>query len=120
MYQRSAFVVAFVAAVLISASAFGQGYRWLETSPVKFFTDKDWTMLKSTARKLLDSGADGAEGSWENPDSGSHGTIKVLNTYKYEGLRCRRTHFSNSAGGFHSSGIYGLCKVADGTWKVAG
>jgi surface antigen len=112
-------VAATLAAVLVSTSAFAQGFRWLDTSPVAHFNDEDWDMLRSTARPLLDNGADGSEDSWKNPDSGSYGSIKVLNTFQKDGLRCRRTYFSNSAGGFHGTGIFNLCKVADGSWKIA-
>lgn len=119
MYLRTVHIAVSLAAILLSASAFAQGYRWLDTSPVAHFNDEDWTMLRSTARAVLDNGADGTEDSWRNPDSGSYGSIKVLNTYEQNGLRCRRTYFSNSAGGFHGTGIFNLCKVADGTWKIA-
>jgi hypothetical protein len=118
--QRCSFLTAVsLAALVVSASAFGQGYRWLDTSPIQHFTDEDWTLLRSTARDVLDNGADGSEDSWENSDSGASGSIKVLNTYEKDGLRCRRTYFANSAGGFHGTGIFNLCKVADGTWKIA-
>ncbi len=119
MYPRTVFLAVSLAAILLSTAAFAQGYRWLDTSPAAHFNDEDWTMLRSTARELLDNGADGTEDSWENPASGSSGSIKVLNTYQQNGLRCRRTYFSNSAGGFHGSGIFSLCKVADGSWKIA-
>lgn len=75
--------------------------------------------MRSTTREVLDNGADGTQKTWENPDSGASGTIKVLNTYEQNGLRCRRTHFSNSAGGFDGAGTFNLCKVADGSWKIA-
>lgn len=119
MHRFSFLFAVTLAATLMPAAATGQGYRWLDTSPAAHFTDEDWTMLRSTAREVLDNAADGTEDSWKNPDSGASGTIKVLNTYEQEGLRCRRTYFANSAGGFHGTGIFNLCKVADGSWKIA-
>lgn len=119
MYSRLVVIAASLTAVLVSSSALPQGYRWLDTSPVAHFSDKDWSMLRSTARPLLDDGADGSQASWENTDSGSYGSIKVLNTFQKDGRRCRRTYFSNSAAGFHGTGIFNLCKVADGSWKIA-
>ncbi len=76
-------------------------------------------MLRATAREVLDNGADGTEASWSNPATENSGSIKVLNTYEENGLRCRRTEFSNHARGLSGSGIHRLCKVADGTWKIA-
>ena len=119
MHPRTALIAATVAAALIQTPAFAQGYRWLDTSPVRHFTDEDWSLLRSTAREVLDNGADGSEDSWENPDSGSSGSIKVLSSFQQDGLHCRRAHFSNSAGGFHGSGIFNLRRVADGSWKIA-
>lgn len=119
MYFRTFLSAAAAAALLVSASAMGQGYRWLDTSPVRFFTDADWEILRSTARKTLDNGADGTEASWSNPDTDASGSIKVLSTYQENGLRCRKTQITNQARGLAGSGIFRLCKVADGTWKIS-
>ena len=75
--------------------------------------------MRGTMSEVLDNGADGAEDSWENPDSGASGAIQVLNTYEENGLQCRRARFSNSAGGFEGISYFNLCKVADGSWKFA-
>lgn len=119
MHRFSFLFAVVLAANLLSAAAFGQGYRWLDTSPVKHFTEEDWNLFRSTMQETLDNGADGSEGTWENPDSGGHGSIKVLSSFEQEGLRCRRARLSNSAGGFEGGGTFNLCKVADGTWKFA-
>ena len=114
-----AICTAVLTADLLSAPASAQGYPWLDTLPVAHFTDEDWSMLRGTTRELVDNGADGKEDSWKNSASGSDGSVKVLNTYEHNELRCRRAYSSNSAGRFNGSGVYSLCKVADGSWKIA-
>lgn len=119
MHYRTLLSAAAAAAIFASATATAQGYRWLDTSPVRFFTDEDWEMLRATAREALDNGADGTEVSWKNADTDVSGTIMVMNTYEENGLRCRKTKFLNHARGLTGGGIYRLCKVADGKWKIS-
>ena len=91
-------VAAAFAAALIHTTAAAQGYGWLDTSPVRFFTDGDWEVLRGTARNALDNAADGTTASWKNPETDATGSVTVLNTYEEDGRKCRRTKFFNSAG----------------------
>ena len=105
---------------LVSAPAIGAGqFGWLENSPVSNFTDDDWALLRQTARDMLDNGEDASKAEWSNPSTGAEGTVEVLNTYEEDGRTCRRTKFYNSAGGVTGTGLYRLCRIEDGTWKIA-
>ena len=119
MKKVSALVIAATVGILISASAQSQTYKWLDTSPIKFFTDQDWELMRSTARRTLDKADDGTTAAWSNPETEASGSITVINTYEEEGRRCRKTKFFNSARGLTGTGIFRLCKVEDGTWKIA-
>lgn len=117
--KRVIFLTAAIAAALVTVSAQGQGYRWLDTSPIKFFSDEDWELMRSTARKTLDNSRDGTTANWSNPETDASGSITVISTYEEDGRRCRKTKFYNSARGLTGSGIFRLCRIEDGTWKIA-
>ena len=119
MKKLSALLITAAVAIFVSATARSQTYRWLDTSPIKFFTDQDWEIMRSTARRTLDDAKDGTTANWSNPETEASGSITVISTYEEEGRRCRKTKFFNSARGLTGSGIFRLCKVEDGTWKIA-
>lgn len=74
--------------------------NFLKDGPVGKFTDRDWEMMQETTRTALDNAPDGETVSWSNSDSGASGTIRPLETYDMDGMRCRRTELSNSAGDY--------------------
>ena len=107
---------------LALAPAFAQGggqYGWLRASPLSVFTEVDWEMLRKNARGALDGAADGTTASWENPDTGHSGSVTVLSSYEEDGRRCRKAKFTNEARGMTGIQTHRLCKVDDGTWKIA-
>ena len=113
-------VLSMAVVLLIGSTAVqATGYRWLDTSPLRHFTDADWDMMRSNARAALDSGADGAQADWKNDSTGASGYIKVISSYEEEGRKCRKAEFSNSARGMTGGGIFRLCKADDGTWKLS-
>lgn len=106
--------------VLAPASAQGGGqYGWLRASPLSVFTEVDWEMMRKNARGALDNGADGSTASWQNPDTGHSGSVSVLSSYEEDGRRCRKAKFTNEARGMIGIQTHRLCKVDDGTWKIA-
>ncbi len=107
-----------VAAPAATAQGGGQ-YGWLRGSPIIKFTDKDWELLRSNARTALDDEPDGTTTSWGNPDTGHSGSITVISSFEKDGRRCRKARFSNEAGNLSGTETHDLCKVADGTWKIA-
>ncbi len=106
--------------MLVSTPALSAGqFGWLENSPVSHFTDDDWARLRETARNTLNNAEDGTKAEWSNPSTGAEGSVQVLNTYEEDGRTCRRTKFYNSAGGLTGGGVYPLCQVEGGSWKIA-
>jgi surface antigen len=103
----------------LPASVDAQGYQWLDQSPISFFDDEDWELLRSTSREALEEGEVGETDGWHNEKTGASGTITVLETSEHEGMQCRRAKFFNSAGGVTGTGVFRMCKTADGTWKIA-
>lgn len=119
MKTNLASAITAMVAIFLSVPVQSQTYKWLDTSPIKFFTDQDWEIMRSTARQTLDGADDGTTATWSNPETEASGSITVINTYEEEGRRCRRTKFFNSARGLTGSGIFRLCKIEDGSWKIA-
>jgi surface antigen len=111
-------LAAALATLPAAASAAGQ-FGWLRASPLSVFTEVDWEMLRKNARGTLDESPDGTTSSWENPDTGHSGSVTVLSTYEEDGRRCRKAKFTNEARGMTGIQTHRLCKVADGTWKIA-
>ena len=111
--------IGMMAAVLTLGSASAQAFwAWMRDSVVNQFTDADWEILKGEAQRVLDDEADGAIVDWHNPESGNGGSIRPLESFTYQGMRCRKTPFRHaSADGLKGQGVYNLCRQDDGTWK---
>ena len=109
-----------IVTVLLMGSMPVQAWKWLETTPASKFNDDDWSLLKSTARDLLDNGQDGEIREWDNPDTGNSGKIKIISSSDSDGKKCRKTAFKNIASFYSLSGqqVHRLCKQSDGTWKI--
>lgn len=93
--------------------------RWLQYSPVRYFTDKDWDMMKEAARQMLDSGKDGDSATWKNPESGNQGSLKALSTIETGGATCREAEITNQAKKRSGTSRFTFCRQADGTWKIS-
>ena len=118
MLTRILTISALLTTVLFSGNVSALNFGWLDTSPLRYFADSDWVLLRSTMQKALDSGTDGDTAKWHNPDTEAAGSIKLINSYQEEGKHCRKVEIANSARGLHDGGIFRLCKIGD-TWKVA-
>jgi len=106
--------------LLAFGSAQGANFRWLEFSPVRYFTDGDWEMMTTTADRALNNGKDGEAFDWSNPESGSSGSLTPIGKAKSrKGSDCRKLKISNHAKGLSNTSTQILCKQPDGEWKVA-
>ena len=114
-------VVAGGAIALLAAppAAEAQRWRWLDTSPVRAFTESDWEVVRSAAREALDTAEEGETVGWQNEGTGASGTITLRGESEHEGLPCREAKFFNSADGLTGTAIHRLCKIADGSWRIA-
>jgi hypothetical protein len=64
----------------------------------------------------------GASNSWNNPETGSHGSSSVTRIFKSHGMTCHRLHHEVAAGGRTPPRTYDLnwCLTPDGSWKTKG
>lgn len=120
MTTRIALVAAALAAMLTTTSAHSVNWRALDYSPVRFFTDTDWALFRLTSRKLLEEAPDGETRTWENPDSGNHGAMKTVSTYKNDvGLKCRQIRVRNAARSLTGEATVHVCKHPKGNWEFS-
>ena len=110
--------IVFTLAVLCVSSVMAQNTMFLRKSPIAHLNDTDRKILRETIDALLVS-PDGTVSNWENPETGSGGRVKVLDTEEINGLTCRNIRARNQARGRQADGIYRLCKGSDGNWKFA-
>lgn len=114
-----AFVVALAAACVAHVpTAYGSNLRFLEFSPSAYFNDKDWELLRSTTRKLLDEGKKGDTATWKNDENGHNGTLTLLGSFEKFGTTCRRVEVFNDAVTVKATRVVDMCKDKEGAWKI--
>jgi surface antigen len=106
-------------AISLPAAATGLNMRWLQYSPVSYFTDEDWRLAREAAREALNEAALGKIVSWENPESGASGSSTPLKALEKDGMLCRYLKIFNSANDTSGESIQFFCQQKDGTWKAA-
>ena len=90
--------------------------RWLNYSPVRYFTDQDWEMAKSAARQALNDAKDGETVEWKNPKSQNYGSLTPLSSTNKKGTTCRELKIVNHANHLDGSSVYEFCQKPDGKW----
>ncbi len=117
MKRKTATIVMALIMVLGAANAVAV-WGWLRDAAVAEFTDADWEILQSEARRTLNEVADGERVDWNNPESGNGGSIKPLESFSYQGLKCRKVALRNTtASGLKGQGTFNLCLQEDNSWK---
>ena len=96
-----------------------QNLSFLTGAPVAHLSDADKEILGETVRDTLNNQSDGATVEWLNPDTGSTGTIQVLDTHEDFGTTCRSVRTFTQADGREGGGIHRLCKAEDDSWRFA-
>jgi surface antigen len=104
--------------VLITQPLYAENLRWLNYSPVKFFTDKDWELAKSAARQALNEAKDGEKVPWSNPETKTHGALTPTSSTTKNGAKCRTLKIENHANNLSGSALYLFCQQNDGKWKA--
>ena len=107
-----------LAAFLIHGSAGAVNLFWLDTAPVRHFSDKDWEMATRAADEALASRKDGETVAWKNAESGHSGEVMVTRTLQRDGRSCRNLAIENRAGGKSGSSEFLFCVQPDGQWKI--
>lgn len=98
--------------------AYGFNTLFVDKMPIGRMTSEDIDILMAAAYKALDDLPDGATTHWENPKTGAGGYLTPRASYRESGLTCRDMQVENSAGGLSNRSVFGMCKQADGTWKI--
>ncbi|MDJ0806537.1 MAG: RT0821/Lpp0805 family surface protein [Gammaproteobacteria bacterium] len=105
---------------LVGRTGYPTDLQVLKYSPVRYFSETDWELAKSTAREVLNNHADHEVGSWENPETGNSGSLVVIRTGKVDGQTCKKLQIHNKANNLEGNAVYLFCQQADGKWKSAG
>lgn len=112
------FAAALLAVALCNA-ALAQNIEFLHRGPIAYMDEVDKQILTDTFNAALGNAEDGEKVQWSNPDSGSQGTIEVLDTHEDYGTTCRTVRTHSEAGGREGGGVYRLCLADDDTWQFA-
>lgn len=92
-------------------------WGWMRGDALTDFQESDWTLLKETARQVLNEKPDREQLNWSNPETGNRGSVMALATFTHEGRTCRRTAMRNlTHRGREDQAAYSLCQQADGDW----
>jgi surface antigen len=83
----------------------------------------DWALMHAAAARLYrqEQVAAGAATRWSNPKTGDSGTVTVLQSFKQNGMACRKVRYDIRLGGTPGSNLYTVnwCRIASGEWKIA-
>lgn len=91
---------------------------WLKDAPVRYFTDRDWELARNAIQEALEATVDGATTTWENPETGHHGSIMPVSTSGEGDDRCRKAKIANHANNRDGGGTFDFCRRPDGTWGM--
>jgi hypothetical protein len=84
-------------------------------------TNEDMQMMGNAAGALTrDAARPGQTAAWDNPATGTSGTIELLETFQKDGMPCqkRRYVFDNERKFGTSTFVLNLCRIPSGEWKV--
>jgi surface antigen len=93
-------------------------WSWMRDAALTEFTDSDWAILKTEARRVLEDEPDGKRVDWRNPETGNSGSIRAVASLSFNRQPCRKVAFRQvTAKGTKGQGVYHLCRQNDATWK---
>ena len=118
MHLRLSVLVLVFASIAVPLTVHASNMRFLEFSPSAFFTEKDWELIRTAARDLLDNHKDGESMSGKNEENGYNGKLTVLNTYADFGTTCRRLRVFSDAIEVSATRLVNMCKNKEGVWKI--
>jgi surface antigen len=79
----------------------------------------DTKIISQIGADMLRNAPDGETCSWSNPQTGHHGDITVIRSYRMKDMPCRDTRVNGVLGTSSISYVLPVCQIGDGTWKVA-
>jgi surface antigen len=119
MVKTRIIVISTLLSAFATTTTVAQNINFLHRGPVAYLDDVDKQILSDTFNAALNEVEDGESVAWRNPDSGSEGTIEILDTHEDYGTTCRTVRTATKAGGREGGGIYRLCRADDETWQFA-
>jgi surface antigen len=84
----------------------------------KSMDEYDKQMLAKSSHQALEFSPSGSTVAWNNPDSGNHGSITPMKTFKEQGQYCREYQQEIVVGGERKKAYGKACRQADGHWKI--
>ncbi len=106
-------------AILLTSAASAQNIGFLSKGPIAYLDEDEKAMLSEALNQALENSADGETVTWENPKSGNHGKIEMLDTHEDYGTTCHTVRTYTHASGREGGGVYRLCLADDNTWRFA-
>lgn len=90
-----------------------------EIARIQALRAEDRSLVEKTVNQVLETKVSGTAVEWRNPDSGSHGTVTPVRTYRSEsGKWCREyTLITVTRDGARQSRRAIACREPDGRWK---
>ena len=80
-------------------------------------SEEDMAQMKGALKEAVDQKKVGATADWTST-SGRAGHVEILELFEKNGMECQTVKHSFTAGGGKTFTLP-LCKVADGSWKIA-
>jgi surface antigen len=115
MASRYSTVLALMLAVAC-APALASNVQFLRDTPISKMTKEDLELFRTNMHEALEHDADGATRRWENPKTGTSGTLTPVSTFVQDGAKCRRLEIVNSVQGLTGRSTFNMCKQIDGAW----
>ena len=104
--------------IVLPLSANAMNLRFLKDAPIAKMNSADFGLMSKAADKALTDAKDNESINWQNPETGSRGTLTPLSTYKAHNTTCRKLKLFNEAGGVSASNEIDCCLAGDGKWKI--
>ena len=79
----------------------------------------DTKIIMRVAADMLSIAPDGETRPWSNPQTGHHGDLTIIRSYRMKTLPCRDARVNSQLGDKSVSYVLPVCQIADGTWKIA-
>jgi surface antigen len=81
---------------------------------------EDFAMVGQAVDGLYDAGKIGVAQTWSNPESGNSGSVKIVDTFEYQGLPCRTVEHTVKIRrqADPKQVVLKTCRDKDGAWKL--
>jgi surface antigen len=84
-----------------------------------YYQGDDTKIIMQVGADMLRNAPDGETRPWSNPQTGHHGDIMVIRSYRMKNMPCRDARVKSLIGDESVSYVLSVCQIADGTWKIA-